>query len=236
MLNSTLPEVVGTIVHYWIIIVVKVPRGFIIALGVEVPLFALPDVLVDDLDVLVPVGPAVLVVEAQGVHDLVQGPPGAAEAVAVLRVGLLQGELLAASLVADVGPTPARDNSWVKAMSEVVWCLMRFTENYIFKRTKSITHTLCCIISLLMSAYNDIENGKSPPLTILVSQKLQLRKIWFHRGHRSGPVMNEGWSEWRDLETQLVSNVRFYHPVNPQTRLARVQHISFHLYFFTGHH
>ena len=134
--NSTLPEVVGTIVHYWIIIVVKVPRGFIVALGVEVPLFALPDVLVDDLDVLVPVGPAVLVVEAQGVHDLVQGPPGAAEAVAVLRVGLLQGELLAASLVADVGPTPARDNSWVKAMSEVVWCLMRFTENYIFKRSQ----------------------------------------------------------------------------------------------------
>ena len=160
MLNSTLPEVVGTIVHYWIIIVVKVPRGFIIALGVEVPLFALPDVLVDDLDVLVPVGPAVLVVEAQGVHDLVQGPPGAAEAVAVLRVGLLQGELLAASLVADVGPTPARDNSWVKAMSEVVWCLMRFTENYIFKRTKSITHTLCCIISLLMSAYNDIQQNR----------------------------------------------------------------------------
>ena len=73
----------------------------------EVPLFALPDVLVHDLDILVPVGPAVLVVEAQGVHDLMEGPPGAAEAVAVLGVWLLQGELLPAALVADVRPTPA---------------------------------------------------------------------------------------------------------------------------------
>ena len=75
----------------------------------EVLLFALPHVLVHDLDVLVPVGPAVLVVEAEGVHDLVQGPPGAAEAVAVLQVWLFQRELLPAALVPDVGPAPATE-------------------------------------------------------------------------------------------------------------------------------
>ena len=76
----------------------------------EVPLFPLPHILVDDLDVLVPVGPAVLVVEAEGVHDLVEGPPCGAETVAVLQVRLLQAELLPAALVPDVGPTPAGRN------------------------------------------------------------------------------------------------------------------------------
>ena len=82
----------------------------------EVLLFALPHVLVHDLDVLVPVGPAVLVVEAEGVHDLVQGPPGAAEAVAVLQVWLLQGELLPAALVADVRPTPAIEQNILQTL------------------------------------------------------------------------------------------------------------------------
>ena len=46
-----------------------------------------------------------LVVEAQSVHDLMEGPPGAAETVAVLGVWLLQGELLPAALMPDVRPT-----------------------------------------------------------------------------------------------------------------------------------
>ena len=75
--------------HYRIVIVVKVPSSFIVPLSVEVLLLAPPDILVDNLDVLVPVRPGVLVVEAERVHDLVQGAPGAAEAVAVRVRGSL---------------------------------------------------------------------------------------------------------------------------------------------------
>ena len=94
--------------HYRIVIVVKVPSSFIVPLSVEVLLLAPPDILVDNLDVLVSVRPGVLVVEAERVHDLVQGAPGAAEAVAVRVRGSLQGDLLAGALVTDVRPTSVK--------------------------------------------------------------------------------------------------------------------------------
>ena len=76
--------------HYRIVIVVEVSSSLIVPLGMEVLLLPSPHVIVDNLDVLVPVGPGVLVVEAEGVHDLVEGPAGAAEAVAVVSRGSLQ--------------------------------------------------------------------------------------------------------------------------------------------------
>ena len=76
--------------HYRIVIVVEVSSSLIVPLGMEVLLLPSPHVIVDYLDVLVPVGPGMLVVEAEGVHDLVEGPAGAAEAVAVVGRGSLQ--------------------------------------------------------------------------------------------------------------------------------------------------
>ena len=74
-----IPEVVGSVVHYRLIVVVEVPGGLIVSLGVEVLLLAPPDVLLDYLDVLVPISPGVLVVEPEGVHDLMQSPSSAAD-------------------------------------------------------------------------------------------------------------------------------------------------------------
>lgn len=66
----------------------------------------LAHVLPDDLDVLVPVGARVLVVEAQGVHDLVHGQARGAETLAVLLCRLLKRQLLSLVLSTNVGPAP----------------------------------------------------------------------------------------------------------------------------------
>ena len=71
-------------------------------------LLTFPDVLPDDGDVVVPVVSRVLVVEAQGVHRLVQGPADVAQAVAGLGVWGTEGKVLAATATANVRPTPAK--------------------------------------------------------------------------------------------------------------------------------
>ncbi len=67
-----------------------------------------PDVLPHDGDVVVPVRPRVLVVESERVHRLVEGAADVAQAVARLRVGRAEGELLAAAPTPDEGPTTRR--------------------------------------------------------------------------------------------------------------------------------
>ncbi len=59
--------------HQRIIVIVKVSRGLVIILEVKVLVQPFAHVLPDDLDVLVPIRARVLVVEAQGVHNLVHG-------------------------------------------------------------------------------------------------------------------------------------------------------------------
>ena len=70
--------------HDGVVIIIVVSCGVVVILVVEISVFSLPDILLDDLDVLVAVCPGVLVVEAQRVHDLVHGSARAAEAVTVL--------------------------------------------------------------------------------------------------------------------------------------------------------
>ena len=69
----------------------------------------LAHVLPDDLDVLVPVRAGVLVVEAQGVHDLVHGKARGAEALTVLLRRPLERQLLPLVLAANVGPAPGHN-------------------------------------------------------------------------------------------------------------------------------
>ena len=102
------PEVVGTVVHDGVVVVVEVSRGLVVILEVEVAVLAPPHVLVDDLDVLVAVAARVLVVEAERVHDLVHGAPRRAEARAVPRARPLQGQLLPLVLAPDVGPATGK--------------------------------------------------------------------------------------------------------------------------------
>ena len=47
-------------------------------------IFTLPDILLHNLDILVPVCACMFVVEPERVHDLVHGAPGTTEAVAIL--------------------------------------------------------------------------------------------------------------------------------------------------------
>ena len=84
LLSLLSPEVIWSIVHDGVIIIIVVSGGIVVILIVEISVFSLPDILLDDLDVLVPVGPGVLVVEAQRVHDLVHGSARATEAVTIL--------------------------------------------------------------------------------------------------------------------------------------------------------
>ena len=102
------PEVVGTVVHDGVVVVVEVSRGLVVILKVEVAVLAPPHVLVDDLDVLVAVAARVLVVEAERVHDLVHGAPRRAEARAVPRARPLQRQLLPLVLAPDVGPATGK--------------------------------------------------------------------------------------------------------------------------------
>ena len=92
--------------HQRIIVIVKVSRGLVIILELKVLVQPLAHVLPDDLDVLVPVGARVLVVEAQGVHDLVHGQARGAETLAVLLCRLLKRQLLSLVLSTNVGPAP----------------------------------------------------------------------------------------------------------------------------------
>ena len=98
------PEVIWAIMHDRVIIVVIVSCWFIVILVVKVSMFSLPDILLDDLDVLVPVSPGMLMVEAQCVHDLMHGPPWAAEAVTVFVRGFLQRKLLLLILASNIRP------------------------------------------------------------------------------------------------------------------------------------
>ena len=92
--------------HQRIIVIVKVSRGLVIILEVKVLVQPFAYVLPDDLDVLVPVGARVLVVEAQGVHDLVHGQARGAETLAVLLCRPLKRQLLPIFLPPDVRPAP----------------------------------------------------------------------------------------------------------------------------------
>ena len=69
----------------------------------------LAHILPDDLDVLVPVRARVLVVEAQGVHDLMHGQARGAETLAVLLCRPLERQLLPLVLATNVGPAPGHN-------------------------------------------------------------------------------------------------------------------------------
>ena len=53
-------------------------------------IFTLPNILLHNFDILVPVCACMFVVEPECVHDLVHGAPGTTEAVAILALRSLQ--------------------------------------------------------------------------------------------------------------------------------------------------
>ena len=60
--------------------------------------------LLNNLYILVPIRPCMLVIKAECVHNLMHGPPRTAEAITILPHRFLQGQLLPPALVPYVGP------------------------------------------------------------------------------------------------------------------------------------
>ena len=76
--------------HDGVIVIIEVSSGVIIILKVEVAMLSFSDILVNDLDVLVPVWSGMFMVETQGMHDLMHSSTRATETITVLITGSLQ--------------------------------------------------------------------------------------------------------------------------------------------------
>ena len=84
LMAKVLPEVIWSIVHDGVVVIIVVSWGIIVILVVEISILSFPHILLDDLDVLVPVCPCMLMVEAQCMHDLMHGTTWTTEAVTIL--------------------------------------------------------------------------------------------------------------------------------------------------------